>query len=144
MNEDGLVLNGWESTTTNGSQSYIGYRANITATDADNNVRGYLIANGGPSDPNGPARVLTTQTGRIYVGNISSELDGRELTLMDRRGSERPWGTRRRGHWRRLACLLVRTTRDLYAGCAHGAPRVLVQDRLTNCSSRDHSQPDLV
>lgn len=84
VNDDGMVLNGTESMTSNGNQTYIGYRAHITVTDAvTGEDRGYLIADGGPSGPNGSAKVLTTQSGQIYVGNITSELDGKELTLMD-------------------------------------------------------------
>ncbi len=77
VNEDGLILNGSESNTTNGSQTYVGYRADITVTDAvTGETRGYLKAN---------AYILTTQAGQIYAPGsfIRSELDGKELTLMD-------------------------------------------------------------
>lgn len=68
--EDGMILNGTESTVTNPTLTNITYNAHITVTDNDGTERGYLRATNVK---------ITGQT--TMTGVIESSLDGKDLVL---------------------------------------------------------------
>jgi WD40-like Beta Propeller Repeat len=70
VNEDGLILNGTESTSSTPDLRTVYYLADIKVTGSGGNSRGYLTAN-----------ATINQT--TITGDITSVLDGQKLTLLD-------------------------------------------------------------
>jgi Dipeptidyl peptidase IV (DPP IV) N-terminal region/WD40-like Beta Propeller Repeat len=70
VNEDGMILNGTESTSSTPDLRTVYYLADITVTGSDGKNRGYLTAN-------------ATINQQSITGDITSVLDGEKLTLLD-------------------------------------------------------------
>lgn len=69
VNEDGMILNGTESTDTTASQASVAYKADITVTGEHT---GYLKAD-----------AIINKLTRTMTGYITSDVDGDEQSLLD-------------------------------------------------------------